>query len=505
MTMTHPGLPFAWALGIVIAMLLSALWVMLMGGEAPRQRVIRLARLPLIGAPLHRLLQRPWLLLGLKILFVAVFLLIVAAGLYGTPLAEHNFATVITWNIWWAALIISIFFLGTTWCGVCPWNTLASWLVHQRLWGHPLADLSLNLKVPKALRNLWPALLMFIILTWLELGVGITTNPKATASLALLMVVLAVVSAAIYEGKAFCRFFCPVGRTVGAYSQLSMIELRPIEPDVCTRCTTLECYKGNEKIAPCPMHLVMGRLTENTYCTSCGNCPQSCPQQNISWQIRSPSREAIQDARPRWDEAWFILGLLALTSFHGITMLPAWESLMTALAQRIGDSGNLLISFSLGLSLDLAIVLALFALAVRLTQRLSGNRQGFRQIFSTFSFAALPLAFAYHLAHNLNHLVRESSDLWALIGNPLGTGTQPLSMMERHMRHAQMLISQDSLFLLQTLLMIFGFWIAMRVIRHRRKGVLPEATWSLLPIILFAALINLFHVWMLMQPMTMRM
>ena len=505
MTMTHPGLPLSWALGIVIAMLVTGVGVFLLDAGSERTRVVRLARLPLIGAPLQQLLRRPWLLLCLKILFVAVFLLIIFAGLYGTPIPERNFATVITWNIWWAALILSIFFLGTAWCGVCPWNTLASWLVPHRLWRRPVSSLSLNLKVPKALRNLWPALLMFVILTWLELGAGITTDPKATASLALLMVVLAVVSAAIYEDKAFCRFFCPVGRTVGAYSQLSMIELRPIEPDICARCTSLECFKGSDSIAPCPMHLVMGRLTQNTYCIACGNCPQSCPRQNVGWQLRPPSREAIQDARPRWDEAWFMLGLLALTAFHGITMLPAWESLVTGLAQRIGDAAGPLISFTAGLGLDLAMVVALFALAVRLTQWWSGNRQGFRKIFTAFSFVALPLAFAYHLAHNLNHLVRESSDLSALIANPLGSGTQPLSSMERHMRHLQMLISQDGLFVLQSLLMVFGFWVAMRVIRHRRNGVLPGATWSLLPMVLFAVLINLFHVWMLMQPMVMRM
>ncbi len=505
MTMTHPGLPVTWALGIVITMLLTGIGVMLIRSETPHNRVIRLAHLPLIGIPLQRLLQRPWLQLTLKIFLVAVFLLIIAAGLYGTPMAERNFATVMTWNIWWAALIISIFFLGTTWCGVCPWDTLASWLVRHRLWGRSTSGLSLNLKTPKVLRNLWPALLLLIILTWLELGVGITTNPKATASLALLIVVLAVISAALYEDKAFCRFFCPVGRTVGAYSQLSLIELRPIKPDICTHCSTLECYRGNEKIAPCPMHLVMGRLTQNTYCTACGNCLQSCPEQNIHWQIRSPSREAIQDARPRWDEAWFMLGLLALTSFHGITMLPAWESLMTGLAQQIGDSGNLLVSFSLSLSLNLAVLAALFALAVKLTQWLSGNRQGFRAIFSAFSFVALPLAFAYHLAHNLNHLVRESSSLATLIINPLGSDTQPLSMMEKHMGHLQMLISQDSLIFLQALLMVFGFWIAMRIIRQRRNGVLPGATWSLLPMVLFAVLINLFHVWILMQPMAMRL
>ncbi len=78
--------------------------------------------------------------------------------------------------------------------------------------------------MPKQLRNVWPALLLFIGLTWLELGAGVTTSPYATALLALLMLVLATVSLSLFERKAFCRYFCPVGRTVGFYSQLAPVE-----------------------------------------------------------------------------------------------------------------------------------------------------------------------------------------------------------------------------------------------------------------------------------------
>ncbi len=57
---------------------------------------------------------------------VVAFLLIIYAGLYRTPVAERNLATVLTWNIWWAGLVISVFFLGSSWCAVCPWDTLAN-------------------------------------------------------------------------------------------------------------------------------------------------------------------------------------------------------------------------------------------------------------------------------------------------------------------------------------------------------------------------------------------
>ena len=193
----------------------------------------------------------------------------------------------------------------------------------------------------------------------------------------------------------------------------------------------------------------MGRLKQNSYCTSCGNCSQSCPHTNIAWRFRSPSVEAVHGARPHWDEAWFMLGLLALTAFHGLTMMPFWEVWMSQLARFIGDSGRLLWSFSIGLVACLAVVAAVYTLLVAMTRRWTGSDLPFRRLFSVFGFVALPLAFAYHMAHNLNHLLRESAGLGDILMNPLGTGTLPLSMAEKHARHLDMWLSADVLFALQ--------------------------------------------------------
>jgi diacylglycerol kinase family enzyme len=66
------------------------------------------------------------------------------------------------------------------------------------------------------------------------------------------------------------------------------------------------------------------------------------------------------------------------------------------------------------------------------------------ELFTGLVFVTLPLAFSYHIAHNLNHLVREGTGLQALLLNPLGTDTQALTMLEKHDRHFDMLISPGS-------------------------------------------------------------
>ena len=505
MTMTHPGLPPSWSLVVCLFMLVLS-GHMLLTNYIPnrRSKSISLAGIPVLGTFIRHLVEKPVILLLLKIIVVCLFLLVISAGLTGSQIPERNIATVLTWNIWWAGLIISIFFLGSAWCAICPWDAISTWLVRRRLWRRAEPNNSLNLKVSRKLRSVWPALILFIALTWLELGVGVTSSPYMTALLALAMVLMATVSLAIYEGKAFCRYFCPVGRTIGFYSQLAPVELRPINTDICANCKTLECYYGSETVEPCPTHLVMGRLKQNTYCTSCGNCSRSCPDSNVAWRLRAPSKEAIEDARPHWDEAWFMLGLLALTEFHGITMISFYETWLLQFASLLNDSGKLLWSFSILLLLSLAVVVFIYTFFTWLTQKVCQKKQNFKKIFSGFVFATLPLAFSYHIAHNLNHLFRESSGIGTLLLNPLGLNTQPLSMMEKHGRHQELLLSHDILFSLQAGLIAFGFWISLKVIRHRGNVLMADANWRLLPMVLFAVFITALHLWLLMQPMLMR-
>ncbi len=507
--MAHPGLPAFWVELVLAAVVVGIGWTLWRTGPPLRTgNGLSLAAWPIVGSWLRRLVSVPWLLLGLRILSAALFLLVIHAGLFGTPLPARNLATVLTWSLWWTGLIISIYFVGSAWCAICPWDAIATWLVRRRLWGRGSETASLQLRVPRMLRNVWPAWGMFVGLTWLELGLGITTSPYLTALLALVIVVLATLSLAVFERKAFCRHFCPVGRTIGVYSELSPVALRPIDSTICANCRSLECYHGTASVEPCPTHLVMGRLQENTFCTSCGACALSCPTHNVAWQTRPVGQEAMETARPRWDAGWFIIGLVALTSLHGLSMLPGWERWMRELGRLIGDSGQLLWSFSIGMGVSLLVPGALFAGAVYLTRRLLPRAVRFDRAFASLAFAGLPLAFSYHLAHNINHLVREAWGAGSVFLNPLGIGTLPLSEAEMQLRHLRPLVHQEVLFALQAGLLIFGFWLATRILQSRLiqlAGAADPGRLARLPVLAFITAVTLFNLWLLMQPMIMRM
>ena len=510
--MFHKGLPTELIFTIAIFMLLVSIWALLIYPKHhSNDYKYSLVRLPLIGSAFKYLSRHRLILLILKTAFATLFLVIIWAGLWGTPIVERNIATSLTWNLWWTGVVIAILFTGSSWCAVCPWDTIASWFVKQKIWSPSASKNQLKLAVPTYLKTIWPASVLFIVFTWLELGLGIVSSPYSTSLLALLMLLLAIFFTALFQEKVFCRYICPVGRTVGAYSQLSPVALRPIDTDICANCRTLECYHGSKTIAPCPTKIVMGRLVENTYCISCGNCSMSCPQKNISWQLRSPANEAIQDAQPHRDEAFFLLILLSLTIFHGITMLEGWQLYTYEVSALLQENERQLLTFTSGLAVTLLIPITLYAFCILLTTRFLPNNNiknkkvKYKKVFSGFAFVSLPLAFSYHLAHNLNHFVRESTNWLELIKNPLGQNAWSLTMMEKHLRHRNMMFSEEWLFSLQALLMALGFLIAIQVIRYRGKKLFSIEKVQLLPMVLFCLLVTGFNLWMLNQPMVMRM
>lgn len=524
MMMSHPGLSNIYALIIIISIMLMNAWMLFSSAPSSSQEWrMSLRSLPVFGPLFSYLMTRTWVQLVLKIAVAATFLLIMAAGVFGTQIASKNVATVLTWNIWWTCIVFIVFFVGTSWCGMCPWDTFSNFVARQALWARTKSRLPQNITVPKAFRNVWLAFAFFVFFTWLEIGFGLTESPFRTAMLCLFISLLAIWGMLFFEDRAFCRYACPVGRTIGFYSQLSPVELRANDPALCKDCKSLACYHGTDSIQNCTSSLVVGRMQESTYCTSCGNCTQSCPEDNVSWRLRPISSEAKLDARPHMDESIFIIGLLSTTMFHAFTMLPVWEPLLLGMHKFFGGFFPIIFSFTLILLGFIATPIFIFLIFVKLTQLFWLHKKetdinnsnlipvntkrdlSLSKLFSGFAFTALPLAFFYHLAHNLNHLMRENTNFVGLFFNPFGFYAKPLNMMEKHEQMMNLVIPQNVVSVTQTVLMIVGFWITIQVIRYRGFKLYQASGLKLLPILLFANVIVLFNVWMMVQPMAMRM
>jgi len=443
---------------------------------------------------------------SLQAVVTVLFLLIIAAGIFGNQNPALNIAPLLTWTVWWGFLVILILFAGKLWCYVCPWDAIAGWTEKLAFWRKNDDGLSLELRWPRVVRNISIAAILFIGLTWIELGFGVTMKPRVTAYLAIAMLLLAVLSAMLFDRKSFCRYGCLVGRVSGLYALFSGVEVRPNDPDACARCHSKECVKGSETAYGCPTFLYPGGLKTNTYCIQCMECVQACPHDNLAFNLRPWGSDLAVEGKPRTDEAYLALLMLSITGFHGLTMTPAWGQLIDAI-REFADWGRI-VGFTTGMAVILLAPVMIYAALVAVSRKLGArdarNPLSYKDYFIRYAYALLPIALFYHIAHNLEHLLMEGPKVVALMSDPFGWnwdlfGTASWSIPP--------LISLEHLWLVQVLLVLVGhvysLWVAQKT-SLRLFGSSRAAFRSQLPMLAGMILFSIFSLWLLKQPMEMR-
>lgn len=438
---------------------------------------------------------------------VSLFFLVIAAGLFGNQNPALNIAPILTWTIWWGGLVILIMFAGKAWCWVCPWDAVAGWMEKLRFWKKDDDGLGLNLKWPQPLRNIVIATVLFVGLTWIELGFGVTMRPAITAYLALAMLMMAIVSAFLFEKKGFCRYACLVGRVSGLYAMFSCVEVRSKDQSLCRTCLGKECVKGSQTAYGCPTFLFPGYLTSNTYCIQCMECVQACPEDNLTINLRPCGADLINHHRPRSDEAYLALLMLSITGFHGLTMTPNWERLTDWLSRSL-FLGNLL-AFSLGMTLLMLLPILIYVALVGFSYSLANSgttlaRLTFHDYFVRYAYAPLPIALFYHLAHNMEHLLMEGPKVVALISDPFGWNWNVLGTA--HWKTPP-LVSLDVLWIMQVVLVLVGHVYSLWIAHHISRQLFPDrlsACRSQVPMLVAMIAFSVFSLWLLKQPMEMR-
>lgn len=457
----------------------------------PRGRRVDLLRLPGVRALLaHRAFPSV-----VQLPVVGLFVLVLAAGFGGNPDPARNIAPVLTWTVWWALLVLVVLVLGKIWCTVCPWMALADWIgrflpARERPW-------------PRALRSIWPATVLFVGLTWLELGYGVTERPWLTAALGLLMLVLALGTRIVFERKAFCRYACLVGRVSGLYATFAASELRAADPGTCRRCAGKDCYHGNARGAACPTHEFLGAMRENTYCILCMECVKSCPEGNVAWNVRPFGADLLESIRPRSDEAWLAVTMLSMSAFHGLTMTLWWDRLVQGIAASLGV--GTLAAFSLGMIAMLVLPAAVYLGLCALMRWCAGDgRHDVATLFVRFAYSLLPIALFYHLAHNTQHVLVEGKKLLRAASDPFGWGwnlfgTAPLPV--------DAVLPVEVGWALQVGLVLVGHLYALVIAHRTARDLYPDgraAVASQIPMLIAMVLFSCQSLWLLGQPMVMR-
>ncbi|MBI3096945.1 MAG: YHS domain-containing protein [Planctomycetes bacterium] len=439
-----------------------------------------------------------------RIGMTGLFGLIIATGLFGSRDSAENIAPILTWTIWWAALVLLILYGGHLWCYGCPWDAIAGFLqAPPFLRDRFRRPFTLGWRWPRWGRSVAFAAVCLVAFSWAELGFHVSVDPRLTAFFALAILGMAIVCALVFERRAFCRYGCFVGRTIGLYAGTGALELRHRDTQVCFSCRTKDCFRGNAEGAPCPTWEFPGAMQTNTHCILCGECLRTCPHDNISLWLRPWGADAEGPGKPRMDEAILALVILGITAFHGLAMTPAGRAVSEwfAAAAGLGSLGG----YTAALASAMAAPAAVYALLVMLGLGWAGETGvPYRAMFIRFAYTLLPIALFYHLAHNAQHLFVEGVKLVPLASDPFGWGWDLFATADLRLPP---LLPLASVWNVQVACIGIGhllsLWMSDRAARILFST--PGAGMrGQIPMVLGMMAFSAYSLWLVLQPMEMR-
>ena len=481
-----PIVPDGWFVRLLLAATLSLAALLFVVARRKRGTDSRMPALsgtdlltvPLLGAFL-RWRHFNTLLLAPTLLFFGI---VVGAGLFGEQTTD-NPAILLTWILWWPAVIFTFFLVGRVWCVICPFGYVGD--VAQKI-------VTLGRKAPRLLKNMWWRLGLFLLLTWFTTLFALDRTPRSTAWLALTLTCGAVALAVVYKKRVFCRYVCPVGGIFGLYSMTAPLALSARDQTVCkSRC------RGKDCAAACTWFQFPAHMDRGAECSLCLDCVRACPHDNLALRAQPIGHDLAQfrSHRTSLDEATTVAAILGVSLLQTVVMLNAWG------AWQAGPLLYTVIFSSFGVGIPLVLLAGLSWLASRGDRSSPGVAASLRM----YAYAFLPLGLGLHAAHNFHHLFGEGGALWtglrAWTANATGWALAPAASGGVPAANA------NALFFMQWLALAGGLYLAWQVSAHlagRHATDRATALRMAAPIQLFAVAYTVMSILVLASPMAHR-
>ena len=358
-----------------------------------------------------------------------MFYLFLIAGVIGTPVGSRNIIIMYVWIFWWFILIALMVPLSArSWCTMCPLPFFGDWLqrravIKVRSGKSPGTEnqfFGLHKRWPKKLSNIWLQNFGFLLLA--TFSALLVTRPIVSVVVFAIMIVVATGMALVYRLRTFCNYVCPISGFLSLYAMTATLELRQTSADECLKCKTKSCIRGSDKGWACPWGIYMGKLDRNNYCGLCFECVKSCPNDNISLNVRP---FATSDVLIRgYDEVWKASIMLVLAFSYSVVLLGPYGYLKDwANISEVGNwSGFAAYGFGQAL-LALVIFPALYYLTILATKWYAGiETVSTKEMFLKYSYMLVPMGLLAWIAFSVPLIMVNGSYIISVTSDPLGWG-----------------------------------------------------------------------------------
>lgn len=346
-----------------------------------------------------------------------LFWLVIVVGFVGTADPNLNFATAITWYVWFCLVFVTIVVVGRGWCAICPFGGLGEWVQRRALWRRRDRPLGWGLAFPESLSRYGYLLPVatFLVLTWLEEHFEIAGpgDPPLTSWMVIGIVTFALVTFLVFRRRTFCVHLCPLSGLIGALGGQGLIGgYRTRNRATCQTCTTKECMRGGEHGYGCPWFTWPGSAESNLSCGLCSECYKACPNDNIGLYTQRPLASLVAPVRRRGDVGWSIAVLWGLVVFQQVNATETYGHVDERLNEITGMGSPDPLVY---LGVIAAVTLALAATAAAggrflrrpglLVMSSAGTfidrRSRFRAFFLPLMYALVPVVGANYFARQL--------------------------------------------------------------------------------------------------------
>jgi uncharacterized membrane protein (Fun14 family) len=350
---------FGWAATVVLVASFVGLAVLWPRPRLEQPGERRLARVPKLLDPLCGAIG------------VAIFVLLVYAGLAGSQTTTNNITPTFVFVIFWVGLPIASLLFGDIFKAFNPWRAIARAFagIAAAVGRRPLPA---PMPYPAGLGR-WPAAAGILAFAWVELVYSGRTDPSHLAVLALVYAAVQLVGMSLYGIETWNRNGDGFGVYFGLFARMS------------------------------PLRWTRGALY--------GRMPLS----------------GLTSLDPVPGTVALLCTMIGTTSFDGFSAGPSWGEIAPRMTDSLRNLGfsqatGLEISYTLGLIIVVALVAGLYRLGVLGMHSVGGSDLTTDQLAARFAHTLVPIALAYVVAHYFSLLAYQGQAMFYLASDPLGTG-----------------------------------------------------------------------------------